>query len=47
MGPIEPPTPQIADVIAEAEALSSDVTVPIRYDCCTGQEMFMKKFLTM
>ena len=47
MGPTELPMPHIVDVMAEAEALSSAVTVPIRYDCCTGQEMFMKKFLIM
>ena len=47
MGPTELPIPQIVEVIAEADALSSAVTVPIRYDCCTGQETFMKKFLTM
>ena len=47
MGPIALPIPQTVEVMAEAEARSSVETVPIRYDCCTGHEMFIKKFLTM
>ena len=33
--------------MADAEARSSGVTVPIRYDCCTGHAMFMKKLRAM
>ena len=47
MGPTELPTPQTVYVIAEADALSFGVTVPMRYDCWIGQEMFIKKLRVM